>query len=178
MFSHLPQDFAERAQQIKLAVFDVDGVLSDGQLYFMADGSEAKAFSTLDGQGMKLLQQSGVELAIITGRASKAVEHRVKNLGINYLYQAREDKITALNELLADLDLSYAQVAYLGDDLPDLAVIRRVGIGAAVNNAHFFVKQHAYFTTHANGGFGAAREFCDALMYGQGTLDAVLQRYL
>ena len=178
MFSSLPDDFAERAAKIKLAVFDVDGVLSDGQLYFNADGSESKAFNTLDGQGMKFLQNTGVQLAIITGRPSKAVELRAKNLGIDHLFLARADKLTALNELISQLDLNLDQVAYLGDDLLDLPVIRRVGIGAAVNNAHFFVKQHAYWSTQARGGFGAAREFCDAILHGQGKLTSILDSYL
>ncbi|WP_426416089.1 3-deoxy-manno-octulosonate-8-phosphatase KdsC [Aestuariirhabdus sp. LZHN29] len=174
MFSHL----TARAQRIRLAVFDVDGVLTNGQLLFSENGEELKAFSTLDGQGIKMLQQAGIETAIITGRRSQLVARRATNLGITHVYQGREDKLVALQELLPTLGLTLDEVAYLGDDLPDLAVIRQVGLGAAVANAHFFVKQHACAVTETNGGNGAAREFCDALLAAQGKLQDALDRYL
>ena len=136
-------DLVQRARGVRLLVLDVDGVLTDGKLYFLADGSEAKAFSTLDGQGIKMLMNSGVNVAIITGRTSTIVERRAANLGIMHLIQGREDKRTALDELLSTLQLSYDQVAYLGDDLPDLAAIRCVALGVAVANANTFVRQHA-----------------------------------
>jgi 3-deoxy-D-manno-octulosonate 8-phosphate phosphatase (KDO 8-P phosphatase) len=168
----------QRGQSIKLAVFDVDGVLTDGRLYFLADGSEMKTFSTLDGQGIKMLINAGIATAIITGRSSPMVERRASSLGIAHLYQGREDKLTVLDELLAQLGLGYDQVAYLGDDLPDLAPIRRVGLGMAVANASDFVKQHAQGVTRARGGEGAAREFCELILRAQGTLDAALAAYL
>jgi 3-deoxy-D-manno-octulosonate 8-phosphate phosphatase (KDO 8-P phosphatase) len=168
----------QRGQAIKLAVFDVDGVLTDGRLYFLADGSEIKTFSTLDGQGIKMLINAGIVTAIITGRSSPMVERRAKSLGIAHLYQGREDKLSVLDELLAQLGLGYDQVAYLGDDLPDLAPIRRVGLGMAVANASDFVKQHAQGVTQARGGEGAAREFCELILRAQGTLDAALAAYL
>ena len=133
-------DLLQRARNVRLLVLDVDGVLTDGKLYFLADGSEAKAFSTLDGQGIKMLMNSGVKVAIITGRTSTIVERRAANLGIMHLIQGREDKRTALDELLSSLQLSYDQVAYLGDDLPDLAAIRCVALGVAVANANTFVR--------------------------------------
>lgn len=168
----------QRAQAIKLAVFDVDGVLTDGKLYFLVDGSEFKTFNTLDGQGIKMLMNSGIRTAIITGRTTPVVERRAQNLGIQHLYQGREDKLVVLDELLAELQLDYSQVAYLGDDLPDLPVIRRVGLGMAVANANSFVREHAAAVTQARGGEGAAREFCELIMQAQGTLSAAQQAYL
>ncbi|MBD1553324.1 KdsC family phosphatase [Pseudomonas typographi] len=168
----------ERAKRVKLAVFDVDGVLTDGRLYFLEDGSEFKAFNTLDGHGIKMLGQSGVITAIISGRTSPAVERRAKNLGIAHLYQGREDKQVVLDGLLAQLGLEYQDVAYLGDDLPDLPVIRRVGLGMAVANAAPYVREHAAGLTQARGGEGAAREFCELILHAQGKLDALLRSYL
>jgi 3-deoxy-D-manno-octulosonate 8-phosphate phosphatase (KDO 8-P phosphatase) len=172
------QDLQQRAKAIKLAIFDVDGVLTDGRLYFLTDGSEFKTFNTLDGQGIKMLINSGVRTAIISGRSTTVVEKRANNLGIQHLYQGREDKLVVLDELLGELGLNYAQVAYLGDDLPDLPVIRRVGLGMAVANAAGFVRQHAHGVTEARGGEGAAREFCELIMRAQGSLDAALDAYL
>ena len=172
------QDLQQRAKAIKLAIFDVDGVLTDGRLYFLTDGSEFKTFNTLDGQGIKMLINSGVRTAIISGRSTPVVEKRANNLGIQHLYQGREDKLVVLDELLGELGLNYAQVAYLGDDLPDLPVIRRVGLGMAVANAAGIVRQHAHGVTEARGGEGAAREFCELIMRAQGSLEAALDAYL
>ncbi|WP_022965261.1 KdsC family phosphatase [Denitrificimonas caeni] len=171
-------DLIQRARSVRLLVLDVDGVLTDGKLYFLADGSEAKAFSTLDGQGIKMLMNSGVNVAIITGRTSTIVERRAANLGIMHLIQGREDKRTALDELLSSLQLSYDQVAYLGDDLPDLAAIRCVVLGVAVANANTFVRQHALAVTSLRGGEGAARELCEFIMAAQDTLNAAQNAYL
>lgn len=171
-------DLQQRAQAIKLAIFDVDGVLTDGKLYFLVDGSEFKTFNTLDGHGIKMLIASGVSTAIISGRKTPVVERRAQNLGIQHLYQGREDKLVVLDELLGELGLSYEQVAYLGDDLPDLPVIRRVGLGMAVASADAFVRQHAHAVTRANGGEGAAREFCELIMRAQGSLEAAQTAYL
>ncbi|EQM70980.1 HAD family hydrolase [Pseudomonas solani] len=174
----MSDDLLQRAKAIRLAVFDVDGVLTDGKLYFLVDGSEFKTFNTLDGHGIKMLINSGVRTAIISGRSTPVVERRARNLGIQHLYQGREDKMVVLDELLAELGLEYAQVAYLGDDLPDLPVIRRVGLGMAVASADGFVRQHAHGTTQARGGEGAAREFCELIMRAQGSLDAAQAAYL
>lgn len=171
-------DLLQRAKGVKLAIFDVDGVLTDGRLYFLTDGSEFKTFNTLDGHGIKMLINSGVRTAIISGRKTPVVERRAQNLGIQHLYQGREDKLVVLDELLGDLGLAYEQVAYLGDDLPDLPVIRRVGLGMAVASADGFVRQHAHGVTAARGGEGAAREFCELIMRAQGTLEAAQAAYL
>ncbi len=174
----MSNDLLQRGKAIKLAVFDVDGVLTDGKIYFLPDGGEFKTFSTLDGQGIKMLINSGVRTAIITGRSSPVVERRAQNLGIHHLYQGREDKLVVLDELLAELGLSYEHVAYLGDDLPDLPAIRRAGLGMAVANANDFVRQHADGVTTARGGEGAAREFCELILQAQGNLEAAQAAYL
>lgn len=168
----------ERAQAIRLAIFDVDGVLTDGRLYFMPDGTEFKSFNTLDGHGIKMLIASGVETAIISGRNSPLVERRAANLGIQHLIQGREDKLNALEELRQRVQLKDQQIAFLGDDLPDLPVMRQVGLGMAVASADTFVREHAHGVTHNPGGMGAAREFCELIMRAQGTLDAAQAAYL
>ena len=174
----MQQELLQRARGVKLAIFDVDGVLTDGRLYFLVDGSEFKTFNTLDGHGIKMLIASGVRTAIISGHKTPIVERRAQNLGIQHLYQGREDKLVVLDELLGQLNLNYAQVAYLGDDLPDLPVIRRVGLGMAVASADAFVRENAHGITQARGGEGAAREFCELIMRAQGTLDSIQATYL
>ncbi|WP_285258463.1 KdsC family phosphatase [Halopseudomonas bauzanensis] len=171
-------ELLERARHIRLAIFDVDGVLTDGRLYFMPDGTEFKSFNTLDGHGIKLLIASGVQTAIISGRNSPLVERRAANLGIQHLIQGREDKLTALAELRALVPVEMEQIAFLGDDLPDLPVMRRVGLGMAVATADSFVRQHAHGVTASAGGAGAAREFCELIMRAQGTLDSAQAAYL
>ena len=174
----MSDELLQRARAVKLAIFDVDGVLTDGRLYFLPDGSEFKTFNTLDGHGIKMLIASGVQTAIISGRKTPVVERRAQNLGIQHLFQGREDKLVVLDGLLAELGLSYEQVAYLGDDLPDLPVIRRVGLGMAVASADGFLRQHAHGVTQARGGEGAAREFCELILRAQGNLDAAQAAYL
>ena len=168
----------ERAKAIRLAIFDVDGVLTDGRLYFMPDGTEFKSFNTLDGHGIKMLIASGVEVAIISGRKSPLVERRAANLGIKHLIQGREDKLTALAELREIVPVEMHEIAFLGDDLPDLPVIRRAGLGMAVATADTFVREHAHGVPRAAGGAGAAREFCELIMRAQGTLDQAQAAYL
>lgn len=168
----------QRAAAIRLAIFDVDGVLTDGRLYFMPDGTEFKSFNTLDGHGIKMLINSGVEVAIISGRKSPLVERRAANLGIKHLIQGREDKLNALAELREIVPVELEEIAFLGDDLPDLPVMRRVGLGMAVASADAFVRQHAHGVTQAMGGAGAAREFCEFIMRAQDTLDAAQAAYL
>lgn len=173
-----PEQLLQRARATRLAIFDVDGVLTDGRLYFLADGSEFKTFNTLDGHGIKMLIASGVQTAIISGRSTPVVERRAANLGIQHLYQGREDKLAVLDQLLAELGLDYSQVAYLGDDLPDLPVMRRVGLGMAVASADAFVRQHAHGVTRARGGEGAAREFCELILAAQDNLASAQAAYL
>ncbi|MBD2859708.1 HAD hydrolase family protein [Spongiibacter sp. KMU-158] len=168
----------EKARQITLLAMDVDGVLTDGSLYFGNSGEELKAFSILDGLGIKLLRDAGITPAIITGRSSKLLERRAAELKIELIYQGREDKGTALEELRQDQGLDYKQIAYVGDDLPDLAAVRAAGLGITVANGHYFVAQHADWTTRASGGNGAIREICEFILKSQGLLESALEQYL
>ena len=172
------QSIAERAQRIKIAVFDVDGVMTDGALYLSDAGEEIKAYHVLDGHGVKMLKQSGVQLAIITSRTSRGVERRAENLGISHLYQGVENKLVTFNSLLGALQLDAAQASYMGDDLLDLAVLRRAGLAVTVPDAPAFVKQHVHYVTQARGGQGAVRECCELIMSQQGTLQALQESYL
>lgn len=174
----LMQDILQRAAQIRLVIFDVDGVLTDGHLIFGDDGQEYKAFHSRDGHGMKMLQASGVEIGIITGRTSQVVELRMQNLGVRHVYQGQLDKLPAFEQLCAKLDITAAQTAYVGDDVVDLPIMLRVGLAVAVADAHSLVSQHAHWTTLHGGGQGAAREVCELIMEAHGSLDAELQRYL
>lgn len=168
----------DRARQIRLLALDVDGVMTDGQLYFQADGQEIKAFHTPDGQGIKILRQAGIDVALITGRESPMVSRRAAALGIEHVIQGRDDKLDVLQALLVKLDLSFAQIAYCGDDLPDLAPIRHAGLGISVPNAPAYIREHADWITERSGGAGAVREICDALLDTQGHWASVLDTYL
>jgi 3-deoxy-D-manno-octulosonate 8-phosphate phosphatase (KDO 8-P phosphatase) len=172
------KDILERAGRIRLVIFDVDGVLTDGALFVGDDGQEYKAFHSRDGHGIKMLMRTGVEVAIITGRTSQVVEHRMQNLGITRFYQGQQDKMVAFRELVAELGLEAEQVAYVGDDVVDLPVMRQVGLAIAVQDAHGLVKQHAHWQTPHGGGRGAGRDVCELIMEGQGKLKQVLDTYL
>lgn len=176
--NELNDDLRARLGHIGLVVFDVDGILNSGQLNFLADGREIKSFSILDGLGIKLLQRGGIKSAIITGRRSPQVELRAEALGINYLRQGREDKIVALEELWQETGFDASRTAYIGDDLPDLAAIRRVAFGATVPNGHWRVRKQAHWCTRLPGGSGAARELCELILAAQGKLDRLLEEYL
>ena len=176
MISH--SELLKKAARIKLIIFDVDGVLTDGKLYFDSKGREQKVFHVHDGLGIKLLQQSGVKVAIISSRNSTAVKKRMKNLGIEHIYQGQENKSIAFANLTKKLQVSPEQIAYVGDDLPDLPLICKVGLGIAVANAVPLVKQYAYWQTHAKGGEGAVREVCEIIMQAQGMLDEMQAHFL
>lgn len=171
------QDILERSKNIKLVVFDVDGVLTDGSIIIGDDGEEYKAFNSRDGHGMKLLQYTGVEIGIITGRTSKVVEHRMTSLGINHIYQGQHVKLPAFEALIGQLGITPEQCAYVGDDWVDLSIMTRVGLAIAVQDAAPLVKKHAHWTTPAKGGKGAAREVCELIMEGQGTLQDQIERH-
>ena len=174
----LAVELIERIRNIKLAVFDVDGVLTDGCLHYGPNGEELKVFNALDGHGMKMLQESGVALAIISGRESKALERRAKDLRIAQLFMGVENKLSIFEALIKSLSLSRAQSAGLGDDVVDLPFLTHCGFAACVPAAPAFVRQHVHYVTTAQGGHGAAREFCDLIMQTQGTWDAALKKYL
>lgn len=168
----------QKAAKTRLLALDVDGVLTDGRLYFAEDGQELKTFDTQDGHGIKMLQQSGIICAIITGRNTKLVERRANNLGITHLLQGREDKLVALRELSAELGIALENMAYVGDDWPDLPAIRAAGLGIAVANAHSELHTHADYVTRLEGGRGAVREVCDLLLKAKGTYATALAPYL
>lgn len=178
LFRPLPPSLRERAAAIRLLALDVDGVLSDGRLYFSAEGDELKSFSTLDGHGIKLLMGQSIEVAIITGRTSPLVARRARDLGVRHLLQGREDKLVALRELTLQLGLDLQAAAYMGDDLPDLPAIRAAGLGLTVPNAHWLVRQHAHWCTQAPGGHGAVREACDLILDAKDLLAGVHAAYL
>ncbi|WP_444907488.1 KdsC family phosphatase [Microbulbifer sp. SSSA008] len=165
-------------RNVRWLVLDVDGVLTDGKLYFDNSGNELKTFHTLDGHGIKMLQNSGVRVAIITGRRSNVVERRAHDLGINKLIQGREDKFAALQELLSEESCRLEDIAYVGDDYPDLLVMTKVGCPIAPPNAAPPVRERALWITEARGGEGAVREVCDRIMIAQGTFDAALAPYI
>jgi len=172
------REISERAARVRLVIFDVDGVLTDGSLYIDADGRELKAFHSRDGHGMKMLQQSGVEIGVITGRTSEVVNHRMSSLGVEYVYQGQQEKLPAFLELLDKLGLEASQVAYVGDDVVDLPIMCRVGLAIAVQDAHGLVCQHAHWQTRLPGGRGAAREVCELIMAAQGSLEPCMQGYI
>ena len=167
-----------RARRVRLAVFDVDGVLTDGRIWLSDDGREARAFHVRDGLGLKLLRQGGIEVAIISARQSSLVERRMAELGVPHVIQGRHDKGAAFADLLDDLGLEPEAAAFVGDDLPDLQVMERAGLAVAVADAHAAVISRAHWITHSPGGSGAAREICDLLLSAQGKLDGILDEAL
>jgi len=168
----------ERAQPVKLMIFDVDGVMTDGSLFYTDAGEEIKAFNSLDGHGLKMLTGTGVQLAIITGRTSRLVEHRARNLGVQHLIQGAHDKLASFEQLLLETGYTAEQCGYMGDDVIDLPVMRRVNFAVAVPDSPTLVRQHAHYVTGARGGHGAVREVCEFIMQAQGTFDALMAHYL
>ncbi len=172
------QEIIEKAKKLKLLILDVDGVLTDGRLFFDDNGKEYKCFHARDGHGIKLLRETGVHIAVISGRKSNSVALRMKNLGVELVYQGHENKIAAFNEIIQKLSLQPEQVAHVGDDLLDLPIMIRVGLSIAVNDANDSVKEYADWCTGTRGGQGAVREVCDFIMQSQGTFEDVLKRYM
>ena len=164
----LPTDIRERAGKVRLAIFDVDGVLTDGKLWYSDDGRELKAFHAHDGFGLKRLMANAIEVAVITTRMSHMVTERTAELGIAHVYQGQENKLACYEQLIHALKLVPEQCCYCGDDLPDLAVMQRVGLSIAVANAHPWVRERARWRTQARGGEGAVREVCDLLLAAHG----------
>lgn len=175
---NLSSEQQDKVKRLKLLILDVDGVLTDGRLFFDDHGKEYKCFHARDGHGIKLLRQSGVEVAVISGRKSNSVALRMQNLGVELVYQGHENKRAAFAEILQTLNLQAVQVAHVGDDVLDLPVMTQVGFAVAVADANFAVKQRADWCTQTSGGLGAVREVCDLIMQVQGTFEAMLQNYL
>ncbi len=171
------KEILERAKKIKLVVFDVDGVLTDGRLFYGDNGEEYKAFYAKDGLGMKLLMRTGVQIGIITARNSPLVKHRMDSLGIEHLYQGRLDKLNAFDDLLTKLNLDYGQAAFVGDDVVDLPVMTKVRLSITVKDAHPLVIDQAHWQTPLNGGCGAARNVCELIMQAQNTLEQQLHSF-
>lgn len=167
-----------RSKLVRLFAFDVDGVMTDGGLYYTESGEEFKRFNSLDGHGIKMLKASGVEVAIITGRTSGCVTARAKNLGIEHVYQGVERKLDAIVDLLDRLQLPRDAAAYMGDDVVDMCVMRHVGLSITVPDSPQIVRESSNYVTQRRGGHGAVREACELIMSAQGTLDAQLAPYL
>jgi 3-deoxy-D-manno-octulosonate 8-phosphate phosphatase (KDO 8-P phosphatase) len=171
LYGDIDTSIFDAFKQIKLLVCDVDGVFSDGSIYLGNQGEEFKAFNTKDGYGIKSLSICNVEVEVITGRKSRIVENRMKSLGVNHLIQGRVDKDTAIKEIMRQGSFTKAQVASIGDDMPDIGMFINSAIGIAVADAHPYVKQQANFVTKTFGGKGAVREVCDILLQAHGKLE-------
>ena len=174
----IPQDVIDRAKKISLVIFDVDGVLTDGSLFIGDDGQEYKAFNSRDGHGIKMMIRNGVDAAIITGRTSKVVEHRIADLGIKHVRQGCADKLPVFEEMIKQLGLSSEQSAFIGDDIVDLPIMLRAGLAIATSDAHPMVKHHSHWITPSAGGRGAGRDLAEMMMYAQGTYEEEMLRYL
>jgi 3-deoxy-D-manno-octulosonate 8-phosphate phosphatase (KDO 8-P phosphatase) len=174
----MSDDLLDRMRRLKLMIFDVDGVLTDGTLYFSDNGAELKAFNARDGHGLKMLKESGVEVAILSARRSRAVELRAAELGITLVEQGAADKGAAFESLISRTRTLEAAAGYMGDDLVDLPVLSRCGFAASVPDAPELVRARVHHVTRAAGGRGAAREICELIMRAQDTLDRAIARQL
>ena len=174
----LIEESLARASRIKLMVFDVDGVLTDGSLYFTDAGSEIKVFHARDGLGMHLLKNAGITLAIITGRNAECVNWRMKNLGIKHVYQGIGHKLSTFQKLLDDVGVAPDEAGFMGDDLIDLQVMAACGFSAAPADGHDLSRQYADYVTNKLGGHGAVREVCDFILAAQGKLNDAIAPYL
>lgn len=168
----------QRAQSIQLLISDVDGVLTDGCLYYLDDGSQMKAFNVQDGMGLKLLMHAGIEVAVITASTTALIDKRMQSLGIKHYYKGQISKLAAFHEISARLNIKAENIAYIGDDVPDLPVMRQVGLSIAVANAVPHVREHADMVTQLPGGQGAVREACEFIMAAQNNGEEALERYL
>lgn len=173
----ITDEILARASGIKMLIFDVDGVLTDGSLFYGDDGQEYKAFNSRDGHGIKMLRESGVVAAILTGRTSQVVLHRARNLGIAKIIQGSHDKLPSYETMLAETGLRPEETAYMGDDVVDLPVLRRCGLACTVPDAQPEVLARSHYVTQAAAGRGAAREVCELIMRAQGTWAAQLAPY-
>ena len=167
----------EKLKHIQLLLLDVDGVLTDGSIIYNDDGSETKIFNARDGFGLKLVMSAGIKVGIVTGRSSQALRHRCDNLGIDLLFDGVGDKALMLEEIVAQTGIDTEQTAFVGDDLPDLPIMKNAGLSIAVADAHEIVRQKADWTTLAQGGHGAIREVCEALLTAKGLWDEIVARY-
>lgn len=167
-----------KAKEIKLLLLDVDGVLTDGSLIYSHEGQESKAFNTQDGFGLRILQDAGVEVGIITARSSEALQRRGQDLKISHLYQGASNKLEAYKEIAKKTGLKPFEIAYMGDDWLDMVLLKRVGLAVAPANAVLEVKEMVHYTTEQSGGHGAVRELCDLILESQGKYKTILQQYM
>lgn len=175
-YQTVPQETINKAKHIKLLICDIDGVFSDGSVYMGNDGEELKAFNTKDGFGLKALMASGVNVAVITGRNSTIVERRMASLGVKHIYQGMETKLIGYTQLCADLKVNPDEVAFIGDDFPDVPVMKDCGLGVSVADGHPYVREIADYVTVTNGGKGAVRELTDLLLIAQHGADYVTEK--
>ncbi|MFH4353989.1 MAG: HAD-IIIA family hydrolase [Neisseriaceae bacterium] len=179
VFYHSISKFVwDKAKKCKLLALDVDGVLTDGKVYYNGSSADSKPFFVRDGLGLVLLQQQGIQIAVISGRADPGVDKRVKELQINYYYPGVKDKLAVWDELLERAKLKASECAYIGDDLIDLPILVRVGFAVTVQNAHPCVTNYCHYTTHSQGGAGAVREVCDIILYAQDKFESVIDSFL
>lgn len=171
-------DILKKAATLRLAVFDVDGVLTDGRLILGNNGNEYKSFHVHDGLGLVLLKRAGLLVAVISARKSEIVSKRMATLGIEYVYQGEDDKLEALLGLMRELKVQREETAFVGDDLIDLPAMTAAGLSIAVGNAHPFVRDHADWVTQGHGGHGAVREVCELLLEARGQLEAIYREFL
>lgn len=169
-YGEIPRALLNQLRDIRLLICDIDGVFSDGRIYLGNNGEELKAFHTRDGFGVKALLNNNVAVAVITGRRSNIVSQRMQALGVSHIFQGCEEKLSVYQQLAEQLELQDSQIACIGDDIPDLEMIQRAGVGIAVNDAHPFVQQQANYVTSIRGGFGAVREVSDLILLSQGNL--------
>jgi len=167
----------DKLKKIKLLLLDVDGVLTDGGIIYNDSDAETKVFNVKDGLGIKLLMEAGIHLGIITGRRSNALYSRCKDLGINHIYDGVDNKIDVLDELLDQSGVSAEEVAFIGDDLPDLCLMKAIGLPIAVSDAHKTILDNAAMVTSAKGGHGAVREACEAILKAKGLWEDILERF-
>ena len=167
----------EKLKHIQLLLLDVDGVLTDGSIIYNDDGSETKIFNARDGVGLRLVMQAGITVGIVTGRSSNALRHRCDNLGIRYLFDGVRDKAGMLEKIVAQTGIGPEHAAFVGDDLPDLPIMKHTGLSIAVADANEIVRQKADWTTQAPGGHGAVREVCEALLTAKGLWEEIVGRY-
>ncbi len=173
----VPEKIIRAAASVKLLVLDVDGVLTDGRLYFGEEGETLKAFNIQDGLGIKMLQSADIHVGVITGRKSRALENRVEELAISFTVQGQADKFPALEEKRLQYALELSEIGFLGDDLPDIKCIQKVGFGICVANSHIALAQLADWQTDKTGGSGAVREVADLILAAQGKIDKILSDY-
>jgi 3-deoxy-D-manno-octulosonate 8-phosphate phosphatase (KDO 8-P phosphatase) len=174
----MKKQLLDKAKNIRLLILDVDGIMTDGLIYYGSDGLQRKAFHIHDGLGIRLLQQSGVKVGVISGKKSAGVEQRLNELNIEHIYLGHDDKLPVYQDLKTQLNLTDNQIAYMGDDLPDLPLLRRVNFAITVPLAPDIIKQHCHYITQTHGGAGAVREACEFILHAQNNYESMVKSYL